>query len=1024
MSEELWNSIREHLESGDFQQAEQLARSILATAPTDPLGSCYLATALWKQGNPSEAITILKAILDKKQDFADAWHLLGLVEASNGDIETAATRWQQCLTLDPNHFESHLFLGNYFQSQNDFQQAETHFRKLIQISPQSSVAPFNLGNSYFHQRKINDAIEAYRASLQLDPSHPDAWNNLGNALQDSQRIEEAIESFQQAIQSDPSRPAFRYNLGNALLKLDRFEEAKNAFDISLHIDPQFLPGLRGLAGVLQEQGYPEEAESYFQKVLLIDPQNIHALNGMGMARHRRGLLDDAEDFYQKALAISTDFPEAHRNYSLLLLARGNYEQGWEEYRWRWKCTDLQRPKLPGKEWHGEDLQDKKILVHTEQGSGDILQFARFLPLLKEQGARIFLMAPPALVPLLRTLSVVEEFIQIDAPLPEYDYFSALLDLPAALNTTLQSIPASFPYLHAEAERVTRWKEWLESNWELKGFRIGIAWRGSKGNWGDRFRSLPLELFAPIAAIPGVRLLSLQKGEGLEQLHRLGGKFRVKSLHDRLDPPSEGAFLDTAALMQSLDLIVTCDTSIVHLAGALGKPVWLLLPTFSDWRWMMDREDSPWYPHARLFRQKNFGDWEPVISRVVQGIRKEVARQYRPRNPLGELAGWKVLAKRTANASSGSQKTSSENPSPAENQNDAQSSPWQGQLESDWLIKSTPGDIIDRLTIQLLKYENSRHDGQRKILYLQMLPLYRVFQRQTSEITEPVYQNHFLRCIHDLYIVNRQLWNTEDDIRERERRQDFGAEFIALARSVYRDNDQRSRLKKEIDQLFPNALAEQKIFTSAASSSMPTKQGKDSPENPIPPEGWRLHLGCGSKKMFGYVNVDRVVNDPLHPPDLLWDLEQFPWPWPSQSVQEIVMNHVLEHLGQRTETYLQIFQEMYRICRANARIVIRVPHPRHDFYLSDPTHVRPITELGLQLFSLEKNRLWQQQGASNTPLAMQLGVDFAIEETKYTPSQLWFQLHPEQPVDQSKLLSESQLMNNLIEQIDFVLRVRK
>ncbi len=311
---------------------------------------------------------------------------------------------------------------------------------------------------------------------------------------------------------------------------------------------------------------------------------------------------------------------AHFNRGTVMLKQGRYREGWLEYEWRVSCGLVQWPAIPRPRWDGCPLEGRSILIHTEQGLGDVLQFLRFLPELARRGARIVFACQKALHAFLRPLACVEEWFPIDEPgAITFEMYSSLLSLPALLGIEEATIPREVPYVAADPARVEKWRPRVQG---LAGFKVGLCWHGSPTFKGNHLRSIPLERFAPLAAVPGVTLVSLQKGTGVEQIEANRGSVPVVLL-DELD--RDGTFVDTAAVMQHLDLVITSDTSIAHLAGALGRPVWVLLATGCDWRWLAGRSDSPWYPTMRLFRQKAFGEWEGVFAEVAAALRGEAGR---------------------------------------------------------------------------------------------------------------------------------------------------------------------------------------------------------------------------------------------------------------------------------------------------------------------------------------------------------------------------------------------------------------
>jgi hypothetical protein len=354
---------------------------------------------------------------------------------------------------------------------------------------------------------------------------------------------------------------------------------------------------------------------------------------------KQAKLDDAIACYRQALVIKPDYAEAHKDLALAWLLRGNFEQGWPEYEWRWKCSRFQGhpgnesgEQLPGPSWDGSPLNGRTILLYAEQGLGDTLQFIRYAPLVRQRGGRVLVLCQPPLRPVLGSCPGIDGLVACESTAPSYDVQIPLLSLPRIFRTTLATIPAEVPYLSADPELVEHWRRELTQGvgqafqpdsqagkpdllkeGSSQEFKVGIAWQGNPQHKQDRQRSVPLAHFEALARLPGIRLFSLQVGPGAHQLQELGGRFLVTDLSNRFGPAS---FQDAAAVVTVLDLVMSVDTAMAHLAGALGRPVWVLLPFVPDWRWMLDREGSPWYPTMRLFRQRQPGDWTDVFRQVV------------------------------------------------------------------------------------------------------------------------------------------------------------------------------------------------------------------------------------------------------------------------------------------------------------------------------------------------------------------------------------------------------------------------
>jgi Tfp pilus assembly protein PilF len=464
--------------------------------------------------------------------------------------------------------------------------------------------------------QLAQAEQLYRAVLRADPRQAEAHLRLGLLCQARGRPAEELACYAAAVRCRPEYAAAHANLGAALLEQGRPAEARASLEQAVRLRPELAAAHNSLGVALQQQGQPAAALACFQQALRLRPDFAEAHNNLGNALQAQGKLDEALASFDEALRLQPDYADAHLNRAQAWLLAGEYERGWPEYEWRWRCKEFVPPPCPPPLWDGSPLAGRTVLLRAEQGLGDTLQFIRYAALVRQQGATVVAECQKPLLRLLAGCPGIDRLIAPGLPLPEVDCQVPLLSLPGLLGTTLATVPATVPYLDADAGLVAHWAEQLRS---LRGFKIGIAWQGNPSYSSDRTRSLPLAEFAPLAQIEGVQLISLQKGPGAEQL-RAAGQFPVLDLGGRLDETA-GAFMDTAAVMKNLDLIITSDTAIPHLAGALAVPVWVALRFVPDWRWLLHREDSPWYPTMRLFRQSRPGDWPEVFERIAAAVRK-------------------------------------------------------------------------------------------------------------------------------------------------------------------------------------------------------------------------------------------------------------------------------------------------------------------------------------------------------------------------------------------------------------------
>jgi tetratricopeptide (TPR) repeat protein len=587
--------------------------------------------------------------------FAQGWH-----HHQADQYPQAEAAFRQVVQAAPDHADAWVLLAETCLLQGKAAEAETGYRQALQLRPDLVQVHANLGVALAQQGKHAEAVPSYRTALRSQPIHIDALSNLGAALTELDQIDEAVAVLRQALRLAPTFVKALNNLGKALIAQDKYVEAEAHLREALRLHPSYSMALSNLCAAVLKQGRHEEAIGLLRQALALEPHNANTHNTLGMALKEQGKVTEAVAHLEHAIRLRKDFPEAHanlglarmsqgrhaeavvhlqdalklqpdyanahKNLAMIWLQQGNYEQGWPEYEWRWRCKEFPRLTYTQPRWDGAPLEGRTILLHTEQGLGDTIQFIRYAPLVQARGGRVLVACQRALIPLLTRCPGIDQLVPRGDPLPPFDVYVPLLSLPAVFRTTLATVPAQVPYLFADKGLVEAWGRELSDG---PGFKIGIAWQGSAGYTGDRDRSTRLAYFEPLARLPGVRLFSLQKGPGTEQLAEVSARFHVVDLGARLDERS-GPFMDTAAVMKHLDLVVTVDTSLGHLAGALGVPVWVAQAFAPDWRWQWGQEGSPWYPTARLFRQTEWGRWEPVFARMAEALDRTAARSQGPR----------------------------------------------------------------------------------------------------------------------------------------------------------------------------------------------------------------------------------------------------------------------------------------------------------------------------------------------------------------------------------------------------------
>jgi len=490
-------------------------------------------------------------------------------------------------------------------------EAELLYRRILWSDPQHAGAQHYLGLLALQTGNTEAAIVLMRKAIALNPAVADYHANLGVVLRRAGQTEEALASFTQALQLNPDLVNAHNHRGNLLHDQGRLEEAVASFRQVVRLKPDQAKAHYTLANALRELGRLSEAVASYQQVLRLNPGHLEAITHLGGVFKRQGRLDEAGACYERALRLQPDHYPARYNLSLLCLLQGDWPRAWPGYEYRWERFGRTRRHEDRPRWDGSPLQGKTILLYDEEDLGDTLQLIRYATLVRQRGGSVLCECQPTLLRLFKGVGEPPRLLARGDALPPFDVQAALPSLPGIFGTTLQTIPAHHPYLRAEPELVESWRQELKP---LGGFQVGIAWQGNTTAKDVRSRSVPLAHFEVLAKVEGVRLVSLQTGTGADALRDLAGRFPIVDLGDRLD--AGGAFTDTAAVMRNLDLVVTVDSALAHLAGALGVPVWTMVSFVPSWPWLLEREDSPWYPTMRLFRQRRLGDWGEVFKRVA------------------------------------------------------------------------------------------------------------------------------------------------------------------------------------------------------------------------------------------------------------------------------------------------------------------------------------------------------------------------------------------------------------------------
>jgi len=576
-------------QTGQYDQAIAYIQKALVRCPREAAFYANLALPYLAQGNLDQTVACCKEALRLQPDFAEVRNTLGLALQGQGKRDEALACYEQSLRLKPHYAQPHFNLGTLRRDQGNLDAAVAHFRQAARFQPDYAEAHRHLGAALQTQRKLDEAVACYRRVLQLQPNDVQTLSNLGNALLDQGKTDEAVASYRQALALRPDYAEAHNNLGSALCVQGKLDEAGASYRQALRLRPDLAVAHNNLGTLLEEQGDLDGALASYQQTLRFDPEHAGA----------------------------------RLNCARLTLLQGRFTQGWPEYECRFKHADALQRTFPQPRWDGAPLSGKTILLYAEQGLGDTLQFIRYAALANRSGGRVIVQCQAPVLHLVSRCPGVDSVVTTGAPLPEFDVQAPLMSLPGILETTLDNMPADVPYLSADAQRIDYWRQQLSAQ---PGYRVGIVWQGNPRNKSDRFRSVPLAQLSPLTEIAGVRLFSLQVGPGAEQLAASTAPQGVTDLGSRLDPQS---FEDAAAILMVLDLVITVDTAAAHLGGGLGVPVWVMLPVVPDWRWLLQREDSPWYPTLRLFRQTRPGDWGTVFHRMGLELRNLIASRSAP-----------------------------------------------------------------------------------------------------------------------------------------------------------------------------------------------------------------------------------------------------------------------------------------------------------------------------------------------------------------------------------------------------------
>jgi Flp pilus assembly protein TadD len=538
-----------------------------------------------KAGRLEEAEALCRTTLSANGDQPEALRVLAIIAQQTGRAELALQLLDRACALRPDAAVFHAMRG---------------------------IALASIG-------QIDQAIVEHRRAIELGLADSESFNNLGSLLSSKGRLVEALSVLNQAISLNGSNARAHNTLGAVLGQLRRFDEALVAFARSLSIQPSVIAYVnQGI--VFGTLGRLDEAITAFEKALQLDPESADAHTNLGNALKGAGRFGDAVAACRKALAFRPDASVAHHNLGQILLLTGDFQNGWLEYEWRTRAAPDRIPnrRFDRPRWDGSPLVGRRLFVYGEQGFGDTIQFARFIPTVSVVAGAVTFECQPMLHRLFSRVAGVEKMISPGQSSGAFDVHCPLMSLPLVFRTNLHTIPHDVPYVSADPQLAARWRGRIDA--EDRRLIVGLAWAGMPTHINDRERSIRLAAMAPLADVSGVRFFSLQKGAGAKQAKSPPAGMDLTDWSGELTD-----FADTAALIAALDLVICVDTAVAHLAGALAQPTWVLLPYVPDWRWLLDRNDSPWYPTMRLFRQPKIGDWQTPINEIALALRGLVSQ---------------------------------------------------------------------------------------------------------------------------------------------------------------------------------------------------------------------------------------------------------------------------------------------------------------------------------------------------------------------------------------------------------------
>ncbi len=649
-------------QSGSLDESARLCRKIIKTRSPQPQALYILGLIAHSRGDNHKAVTYLKKSIDADPVNVQVLSNYGIIQQQLHNFPDAIAALQEAVRLKPDFYQAHYNLANALVEYDQPSAALPHYQQVISLAPDFADAYFNFGLALKKLQRLDEAVAvmlkahrltphdsnvlfnlgliyhlngrpdkavlSYQQAVGLSPNHETAWYNLGIALYDFKEFAEAIKAFQQVLAINPHNVEALNNLGIACQDADLTDQALAVFQKAIKLRPDLFEAYANLGNVYQQKELFAEAVSAYQQTIAINPAFARAWYNLGKCYSRINDLPQTISAYRKAIELEPNLTQAHWNLSHALLLNGEYQEGFKEYLWRWKRKSAVIPKISRPEWLGWELNGDSILIYTEQGLGDAIQFVRYLPLVKQMGGKITLACHPSLLELFKTLKEPDTLISKTNPDQAADTVAChvpLLNLPTIFNTTLSSIPGQGRYIYPDADLARKHACHFSVN--RSEIKVGIVWRGNALHHDDFNRSCSLRNFIPLLELHDIDFFSLQvDGNGLTEEE----KEIIEQYHNLHDlGPIITNFADTAGLVSHLDLVISVDTSVAHLAGAMGKETWTLIPFVPEWRWQISGEKTPWYPSMRLLRQTRRHNWHDVFKRIENRLNERIIKKFCP-----------------------------------------------------------------------------------------------------------------------------------------------------------------------------------------------------------------------------------------------------------------------------------------------------------------------------------------------------------------------------------------------------------